>query len=152
MIPTRRPRIRRASEIEITDEDIIEVKPSRSGTYPAVKVPPLRENADPVVRYSLESITDDEDVHIDTALNDVSVALARLSLDDRGASMLRLLGAVEYGDLAPEEAWVVSLVVAGFDLQALIANSPRSEEDTLTLLGRLIEMRVITLVPSKSSR
>ena len=150
MIPTRRPRLRRASEVEITDEDIIEVKPKpRSGTYAAVQPPPVpTESSDPIVRYSLDSLTDDEDAHIDTALNDVNVSLARLALDDKSASALRLRGAIEWNDLSPEHAWVVSLAMAGFDLQAVIANSPRSEEDTLTLLGRLIELRIIALVPA----
>ena len=152
MIPTRRPRIRRASEIEITEADIIEVQPKpRSGTYAAVKPPPVPappESSDPIVRYSLDSLTDDEDIHIDTALNDVNVSLARLGLEDKSSSALRLRGAVEWNDLSPEAAWVVSLAMAGFDLRAVIADSPRSEEDTLTLLGRLIEMRIIMLVPA----
>src|SRR5687768_18245496 len=48
-------------------------------------------------------------------------------------------------ELSSEEAWLVSLVIAGFDLQAIVLNSPRSEGDTLTLLSRLIESRLITL-------
>jgi hypothetical protein len=115
MIPNRRPRIRPIEEMEITDADIVEVQPKpRSGTYAAVRPPPVPGSLDPVVRVSLESLSDEEYAMMDTALNDVTVALARLSMQNRSATIPRLRGAVELNALSSEEAWLVSLVTAGY--------------------------------------
>src|SRR5436190_596985 len=140
MIPNRRPRIvRKVQEAELTDDDIVESKPvPTSGTYPAVArpaPPPLpkpKENVEekdgpPIVRLSIDSISEEELERSDTAMNDITAELARLSLENHGETVPRLRGAVEWNELAPEEALVVSLISVGFNVQAIIDNSPHSE-------------------------
>ena len=151
MIPKRRPRIRPVEEMEISDADIVEVKTvrpappvPRSGTYAAVRAP-IAPPEDAIVRLSVDSISDEEAGLKDTALNDITGELARLLLENNGETVPQLRGAIDWNELSPEEAWLVSVIGAGFNLQAIIANSPRNEEDTLTLIGRLIGTRVITL-------
>lgn len=155
MIPKRQPSA--IDEVRLDDEDILDAQPvASSGTHRAARAapppppPPRSERrvaaapstpADAVVmRLMADSIVDG----LETKMSDVTVALARLSV---GASKPALCGAVEWNDLAPHEAWVVSVISAGFDVQAIIETSPLAEEDTLTLLGRLVSAHVITVRP-----
>jgi len=78
----------------------------------------------------------------DTRISDIIGDLARLS---DATSVPRLRGAVEWTDLAPSEAWLVSVVREGMPLAGIMQTSPLGEEETLRLLARLISARVITL-------
>lgn len=83
----------------------------------------------------------DEDI-IETHVSDVMGDLARLA-DGRG--FLRLRGAVEWSELDQEEAWAVSLVIAGFTVEAIHAMSPLDEDTTMELLAKLITSRTIMM-------
>jgi len=154
MIPKRRPRYV-VEEVELADEDILDARPvTTSGIYAAVRPPPLpvrRSQLAPptppvcghadepvLMRLVADSIVDG----IETQMNDVTFALARLSV---GASMPVVCGAVEWNELAPEAAWVVSVITAGFSVEAILETSPLPEEATLALLAQLVSSRVITV-------
>ncbi len=78
-----------------------------------------------------------------TRVSDIIGDLARLS---DASSVPRLRGAVEWTDLAPSEAWLVSIVREGMPLEGIMQTSPLGEEETLRLLASLINARVITLL------
>ena len=78
-----------------------------------------------------------------TRVSDIVGELARLS---DATSVPRLRGAVEWTDLAPSEAWLVSIVREGLPLEGIMKTSPLGEEETLRLLASLIDARVITLL------
>jgi hypothetical protein len=78
-----------------------------------------------------------------TRVSDIIGDLARLS---DATSVPRLRGAVEWTDLAPTEAWLVSIVREGLPLEGIMQTSPLGEEETLRLLASLIKARVITLL------
>lgn len=77
-----------------------------------------------------------------TNVNDVVTELARLSI---ATSTPTLRGVVEWSELSAHEAWVISLVSAGFNVQAILEVSPLAEEQTLSVLGKLIDARVISM-------
>jgi len=77
-----------------------------------------------------------------TDVSDIADDLARLSMP---TSVPSLRGAIEWNDLTPAEAWIVSVVSAGFTVRAIVEVSPLSEEDTLTLLARLIDARILAM-------
>lgn len=83
----------------------------------------------------------DEDI-VETHVSDVVFDLARLT---QGSTKPRLRGAVEWNELASDEAWLVSLVTSGFTVDAIQAMSPLDEETTTELLAKLVTSRTITL-------
>jgi hypothetical protein len=97
----------------------------------------------PVVHAPAEPERFDEDAaEAETGVSDVITDFARLAV---ATSVPTLRGTVEWGSLSAREAWVVSLVSAGFSVQAILEVSPLEEGDTLTLLSKLIDARVIAL-------
>lgn len=83
----------------------------------------------------------EEDI-IETHVSDVMGDLARLA---DGSGTPRLRGAVEWNELDESEAWAVSLVAAGFTVQAIQAMSPLEEDRTTELLAKLITSRTIMM-------
>jgi hypothetical protein len=83
----------------------------------------------------------DEDI-IETHVSDVMGDLARLA-DGSGTPHLR--GAIEWNELNQSEAWAVSLVAAGFTVQAIHEMSPLDEDRTTEILAQLVESRTIMI-------
>jgi hypothetical protein len=154
MIPKRhaRPVV---DEMELAEDDIIAEYPVPvSGVYAAVRPrtsappPPASTKSAPawrnndvevgVVRLVADSIVDG----IETQMNDVTFALARLSV---GASTPVLCGPIEWNQLTPPAAWAVSVIAAGFNVEAIIDMSPLPEEKTIALLAQLVATHVITV-------
>lgn len=84
--------------------------------------------------------TDEDDVS--TSVNEVVGEYVRLSV---ASGVPRLRGAIEWNDLSAHEAWAVSLVSAGFSVQAILETSPLDEEATMGLLAQLVGSRVIAV-------
>jgi hypothetical protein len=135
------------NEIEISDEDVIEVvsrpvppKQTRSGTYavtrPRETARPLPPAHDELPR--MDSVSDG----VETSVSDLIGDLARLS-DVTRTPMLR--GIVEWNDLSPSDAWIVSIVSPGMTIETIMQMSPLGEEETLRALARLISSRTLTL-------
>ena len=95
--------------------------------------------ADPA-GFAYEHVDDHE---ADTGVSDVVEEYVRLSLAT-GVPTLR--GAIDWNDLSAREAWVVSLVAAGFTVQAILDTSPLAEEETMTVLGQLVDSRIIAVL------
>jgi hypothetical protein len=76
-----------------------------------------------------------------TGVSDVISELARLS-DMR--TVPRVGDSSGWADLDPEEAWMVDIVKLGMCVQAILDMSPLNDEETLSLLARLVSRRVIT--------
>lgn len=91
--------------------------------------------------YADEMEIGDEDI-IETDVSDVVGDLARLA---DGSGTPRLRGAVEWNELDESEAWAVSLVSAGFTVQAIHQMSPLDEDATTELLAKLITSRTIMM-------
>lgn len=83
----------------------------------------------------------DDDI-IETHVSDTIGDLARLA--DRSGTP-RLRGAIEWNDLDQTEAWAVSLVAAGFTVQAILQTSPLDEDRTTEVLAQLVESRTIMI-------
>ena len=83
----------------------------------------------------------DEDI-IETHVSDVMGDLARLA---DGSGTPRLRGAIEWNELGETEAWAVSLVAAGFTVEAIHEMSPLDEDRTTELLAQLITSRTIMM-------
>jgi hypothetical protein len=79
---------------------------------------------------------------IETHVSDVMGDLARLA---DGSGTPRLRGAIEWNELDQSEAWAVSLVAAGFTVQAIQEMSPLDEDSTTELLAKLITSRTIMM-------
>ena len=83
----------------------------------------------------------DDDI-LETHVSDTIRDLARLA-DGTGKPSLR--GAIEWNELNQSEAWAVSLVSAGFTVQAILATSPLDDDKTTELLAQLVESRTIMI-------
>lgn len=129
-------------EVELCDDDVTEVRPvPRSGTY-ALSRP--RETSRPLAMPVPDAwASDDPWEGADTSVSDVIGSLARLS-DESSIPSLR--GVVEWSELAPPEAWLVSIVPSRMTVAAIMKTSPLGDEATLRVLASLISARVITLV------
>lgn len=115
---------------------------------PATSVPPavVPSLSEPPARMvpTLDSMSPDamSDMN-DTRVSDIIGDLARLS---DATCVPRLRGAVEWTDLAPSEAWLVTVVREGMPIAGIMQTSPLGEEETMRLLASLISSRVITLI------
>jgi hypothetical protein len=127
--------LRRAEELG--DNDIIEVvkptrvgSPSRSGTYAAVRPPPLPSRA---LRRDSGPPTD---------VSDLMRLLARLS--DPG-SLPRLNVPMDIERREPAEALILTFVQANMTVEGIVGMSPLGEDSTLRHLANLLEEGAITL-------
>jgi hypothetical protein len=124
---------------ELGDDDIIEVMkpPVRSGTYAAVRPPPLPRRERPLPRF--DSVSDG----IPTGVSEITSALARLS---DAASLPRLLRRRDEKKREPAEALILTFIEENMTVQAIVGMSPLGEESTLRLLAKLVVEGTITLV------
>jgi hypothetical protein len=112
---------------ELADDDVIEEKhafPEESGTFDTG---------------TARSIVGEEEL---TGVSDVTPDLAMLA-DFSKTPQLR--GAVEWNELERPEAYLVSLVCAGFTVEAILETSPLDDDRTLDVLANLVNTRIITL-------
>jgi hypothetical protein len=112
---------------ELADDDILEgdhAFPEGSGTFPSG---------------TARSIVGEEEL---TGVSDVTPDLAMLA-DVSKTPQLR--GAVEWNELERPEAYLVSLVCAGFTVEAILETSPLDDDRTLDVLANLVNTRIITL-------
>lgn len=118
---------------ELGDADIIEsvdAKPLRSGTFPAARVP--------------HDDYDDEGTPttLSEQTNDVLVELARLT---DPAKTPQLCANVRWDQFAREEAWIITLVLSQFTVEAILEASPFGADHTIEVLAKLVCNRVIVL-------
>jgi hypothetical protein len=146
-------------DVELGDDDIIECTPAVSGTYRTPSTPRAAVAEEPQTKEQAQTVEEAEaqlaadllpslasksipDDDGPTGVSDLITDLAGLS---DGSNTPRLRGAVEWSDLGEAEAWLVSMVTAGFTIEALLQMSPLGEEATMRVLAKLITSRTITL-------
>ena len=139
MIPQRFKRTEQVEEL--SDEDVIEIVPeTRSGTYalsrPREAQRPL--SPPPEVVPSFDTISDG-------AVTDVSEVIGELARLSDVSRIPTLRGTVEWSELTPSEAWLISVTGSKMTISAIMAISPFGEEETLRVLAKLIGLRRLTL-------
>lgn len=125
--------IRKRSEVQATeldDADILEVldpKPLASGTFPA-------------------ALLLDEDELTPTTLkekaNDLLIELAKLT--DLSKTP-QVCGSVRWNELDREEAWIITVALSNFTVEATLEASPFGADRTIEVLARLVTNRVLVL-------
>jgi hypothetical protein len=131
-------KIRRAEELG--DDDIIEVvspNPGRSGTYAAVRPPPL-----PARDHDLPRLGSIPDGTAATGVSDLVGLLARVS--DPG-TLPRVVDANAHARRDPQEALILTLIESNMTVEGIVGMSPLGEESTLRVLAKLVQEGTITL-------
>jgi hypothetical protein len=134
---------------ELGDDDIIEVvrpAPGRSGTYAAVRPPPLpsHDRGVPKRRSDERERHDSMPDGAPTGVSEMVGLLARLS--DPG-TLPRLTAPLLVGARRePAEALILNFVESNMTVQGIVGMSPLGEGPTLRVLAKLVLEGTVTLV------